>query len=98
MPLFLVPVLAWLVQYLKDNTFGIAMATAFLALMVAYLAALSALYLGLSVTAPPVVIEALDVFMPSQWALHLTTIASIETLAIAHRTFMKMTSLFGQSR
>lgn len=96
MPAFLIPVVMWVVQYLRDKSFALTMVGVFVSLVAAYLAALAAVIGFITASAPDVVIEAMSVLLPSQWPLQFATIGSIYTLGIAYRVGLQSVVIFSK--
>lgn len=96
MPAFLIPVVMWVVQFLRDKSFALTMVGVFVALVGTYLAALAAVVGFVATSAPAVVVEAMSVLLPSQWPLQFATIASIYSLGIAYRVGLQSVVIFSK--
>lgn len=97
MPYFLVPLVGWVLEFIKNKSFALAMVTLFVSLVAAYLAALLGVITAISISAPSFVIEAMMVFLPSQFPAQLSVIAAIYSIGICHRVILKSADIFAKS-
>lgn len=97
MPVFLIPVIVWLLDFLKSKAFGLTMVAVFVGMIGTYLAALVAVMAIIDVSAPSFVTDAMAVILPSQWPLQLATVASIYSLGIAYRVGLQSVVMFSKS-
>jgi hypothetical protein len=77
MPLFLVPVIAWLAENFTTRAWRFAAAGFFLAALLGVVAALVATVAGLSLIVPEPVTVALSILMPIDWAAQVALVGAV---------------------
>ncbi|QRO33898.1 hypothetical protein [Chromobacterium violaceum] len=97
MPVLLIPIVMWVMDFLKQRAFGLTMVGVFVGMIAAYLAALTALMALINSNMPSFVADAMAVVLPSQWPLQIATVASIYSLGIAYRVGLQSVVIFSKS-
>ncbi len=87
MPLFLIPVVAWIAENFTTRAWRMAAAVFYLASLVGVVGVLVALVAGLGLAVPAPVSEALSILMPLDWAAQVSIVGAAHVTVYAWTIF-----------